>query len=41
MWGLVRMQGALYLRESSRLSCQIEVTQQLDGLVLHLPPPQF
>jgi 2Fe-2S ferredoxin len=35
------LQGALHLRDSSRLSCQIEITEELDGLVLHLPPPQF
>ena len=28
-------------RESSRLSCQIEVTDALDGLVIHLPESQY
>ncbi len=29
------------LRDSSRLSCQINITEALDGLVLHLPESQF
>lgn len=28
-------------RESSRLSCQINVTEDIDGLVVHLPKAQF
>jgi 2Fe-2S ferredoxin len=28
-------------RETSRLSCQIEVTEDLDGLVVHLPESQY
>jgi 2Fe-2S ferredoxin len=28
-------------RSSSRLSCQITVTEALDGLVVHLPEMQF
>lgn len=31
---------AMYVEEGSRLSCQIEVTDQLDGLRLRLPPSQ-
>jgi ferredoxin, 2Fe-2S len=27
-------------RPTSRLSCQIEVTEALDGLVVHVPPTQ-
>jgi 2Fe-2S ferredoxin len=26
---------------TSRLSCQIEVTEELDGLVVHIPPSQY
>ena len=29
------------LRENSRLSCQIEVTEALDGLVVHMPQSQY
>jgi len=28
-------------RETSRLSCQLEVTGELDGLVVHLPDSQY
>lgn len=28
-------------KENSRLSCQIDVSEDLDGLVVHLPPAQF
>jgi len=28
-------------RPNSRLSCQLEVTEDLDGLVVHLPESQF
>lgn len=28
-------------KENSRLSCQIDVTEELDGLVVHLPESQF
>ncbi len=28
-------------RANSRLSCQIKVTEELDGLVVHLPESQF
>ena len=31
---------AVEVRESSRLSCQIEVTEALDGLVVHVPETQ-
>lgn len=29
------------LRPTSRLSCQIDVTAELDGLVIHMPESQF
>jgi ferredoxin, 2Fe-2S len=29
------------LRPTSRLSCQIEVTEALDGLIVHLPESQY
>lgn len=32
---------AFDVRESSRLSCQIKVTQDLDGLVVRVPDKQF
>ncbi|WP_404402461.1 2Fe-2S iron-sulfur cluster binding domain-containing protein [Idiomarina seosinensis] len=28
-------------KDNSRLSCQIELTDELDGLVVHLPKTQF
>ena len=31
---------AIDVRPTSRLSCQIEVTDELDGLVVHLPAEQ-
>jgi 2Fe-2S ferredoxin len=32
---------AFDVRESSRLSCQIKVTDQLDGLIVRVPDKQF
>jgi 2Fe-2S ferredoxin len=32
---------AFDVRDNSRLSCQIKVTEQLDGLVLRVPEKQF
>ncbi len=32
---------AFDVRENSRLSCQIRVTDELDGLVVHIPEKQF
>lgn len=32
---------AFEVREESRLSCQIKVTEDLDGLVLRIPEKQF
>lgn len=32
---------AFDVRPNSRLSCQIKVTNELDGLVVHLPEKQF
>ena len=32
---------AFDVRETSRLSCQIKVTDELDGLVVHVPEKQF
>jgi 2Fe-2S ferredoxin len=32
---------AFDVRESSRLSCQIKVTDELDGLVVQVPEKQF
>lgn len=35
------LEGALEVRENSRLTCQITVTPELDGLVVRLPESQF
>ncbi len=35
------LESAYELRENSRLSCQIQVTDELDGLVLRLPEMQL
>ena len=32
---------AFDVRESSRLSCQVKVTQELDGLIVRVPDKQF
>jgi 2Fe-2S ferredoxin len=32
---------AFDVRANSRLSCQIKVTDELDGLVVHTPEKQF
>lgn len=32
---------AFDVRDSSRLSCQIKITEEMDGLVVHLPEKQF
>jgi 2Fe-2S ferredoxin len=32
---------AFDVRDSSRLSCQIKVTDALDGLIVHVPEKQF
>lgn len=32
---------AFDVRDSSRLSCQIKVSDELDGLVVHVPEKQF
>lgn len=34
------LECAIDVRENSRLSCQIEVTEELDGLIVHLPAEQ-
>jgi 2Fe-2S ferredoxin len=36
-----KLEGANERRPSSRLSCQITVTDALDGLVIHLPENQY
>ncbi|MGI3184938.1 2Fe-2S iron-sulfur cluster-binding protein [Nioella aestuarii] len=33
--------AASELRETSRLSCQIKITDELDGLIVHLPEDQI
>lgn len=32
---------AIEPKDNSRLSCQIEVTEELDGLVVHMPKSQY
>ena len=32
---------AVDVRENSRLSCQLKITDEFDGLILHLPESQF
>lgn len=35
------LDAVLHQRETSRLSCQISVTEEMDGLVVHLPESQY
>lgn len=35
------LEGALDVRDNSRLSCQVKLTEELDGIVLHLPERQY
>ena len=35
------LEGALSVESNSRLSCQIEMTQALDGLTVRIPESQF
>ncbi len=35
------LDGALDVRENSRLCCQIKLQRDLDGIVLHLPQRQY
>lgn len=35
------LEGAIDPKHTSRLCCQIEVTPELDGVVIHLPESQF
>ena len=35
------VEGALDVTENSRLSCQIKVTDEVDGLVVHVPSSQI
>ena len=35
------LEGALEVRENSRLCCQIRVDAALDGIVVHLPERQY
>jgi len=36
----IMLDGAMHLEQNSRLTCQIKVTQELDGLVIRLPISQ-
>lgn len=35
------MEFAVGARDTSRLSCQLQVTEELDGLIVHLPESQY
>lgn len=35
------LEGALEYKDTSRLSCQIEMSDELDGVVVHLPVSQI
>lgn len=35
------LEGAMELQSNSRLSCQINVTDKIDGITVHLPESQF
>jgi 2Fe-2S ferredoxin len=37
---LVMVDGALDVRPTSRLACQIEINAELDGIVVHIPEAQ-
>jgi 2Fe-2S ferredoxin len=37
----VMVECAVGARPNSRLSCQIRITQELDGLVVEVPPSQY
>jgi 2Fe-2S ferredoxin len=37
---VIMLDGAMHLEHNSRLTCQIKVTPQLDGLVVRLPVSQ-
>jgi ferredoxin, 2Fe-2S len=37
---LVMLDGALHVADNSRLTCQVVVTEALDGMVVRLPPSQ-
>ncbi|MDH3644754.1 MAG: 2Fe-2S ferredoxin, partial [Gammaproteobacteria bacterium] len=35
------LEFAFEVEESSRLSCQIDVTDEMEGLVVHMPARQY
>jgi len=35
------LEAVMDQRDNSRLSCQIKVTEEMDGLVVHLPESQY
>ena len=41
LWEEDMLDFAFDVKENSRLSCQISVTDELDGLVVNLPEKQF
>lgn len=38
---LALLEFAIDPRENSRLSCQVEITEELDGMVVHTPESQY
>lgn len=38
---LALLEFAIDPRENSRLSCQVEITEELDGMVVHTPQSQY
>jgi 2Fe-2S ferredoxin len=38
---LAMLEGAVHVRPNSRLTCQIKVEPDLDGLTVHLPESQY
>jgi 2Fe-2S ferredoxin len=37
----IMLDGVMHVKENSRLTCQIKLTQELDGLIVRLPISQF
>jgi 2Fe-2S ferredoxin len=37
----IMLDGVMHVKENSRLTCQIKLKQELDGLIVRLPVSQF
>lgn len=35
------LDGVMHIEDNSRLTCQIKITEELDGLIIRLPESQF